>query len=228
MREGILDKVASFFQRASQTPTKDHVHCYCLGIDVVGYSQKTTDVQCQIVQQIQSIVERSNSFSQIHRRDVIFLPTGDGMIICLVGSDESPIVMISLAKEIQHQLRLQNNEKPVDEHIIVRIGLHSGTGASYSDINRKLNIAGTVANMTQRVTELGHDWHIIATKNAFDDIGTLDRTVLTYFHRIGFGEAKHKVLIEVYNVYCLVGEVFGNPVNPPGIQDAGAIVQTEP
>jgi len=95
------------------------------------------------------------------------------------------------------------------------------------DINGNLNIAGTVANMTQRVMAFGQDWHIIASKNAFDDIGTLDKKCQNLFHRIGFGQAKHKVVIEVYNVFRSEQAPFGNPTTPAGIEEIGKGAPTQ-
>jgi hypothetical protein len=52
----------------------------------------------------------------------------------------------------------------------------------------------------------------------FDDIGTLDKACQRLFHKLGLGEAKHKTYIEVYNVYRIGEESFGNPETPSGIQ----------
>ncbi|HMP83024.1 MAG TPA: hypothetical protein PKA41_10025 [Verrucomicrobiota bacterium] len=202
--------------------TREHLHAYCLGLDIVGYSKHTTDVQRRMVTQVQEVIEKSPAVKSVSRSNLVFLPTGDGMIICLLGGEDTPLIILQLAEHLQCVLRKRNKEAgQQDEEIILRMGIHSGTGSSYIDINGNINIAGTVANMTQRVTAFGEDWHIIASKNAFDDIATLEKKCQKLFHRIGFGEAKHKVLIEVYNVYCLDKEPFGNPETPIGIQDAG-------
>ena len=193
------------------------IHSYCLGIDVVGYSKHPTDVQLEVVKKIQSYVEYSLSLKKVSRKHMVFLPTGDGMIVCLLGSKNMPTLIINLAIELQQRFRKENEKVDESRKIVVRMGIHSGTGASYLDINRNLNIAGHVANMTQRVMNFAIDWQILASKNAFDDIGTLDNDTRDLFHYIGFGEAKHKQAISVYNVYRIDDPAFGNSVRPPQI-----------
>jgi len=217
MKEGLFQKILFAARRRFHVP-KAHLHSYCLGLDIVGYSKHTTDVQCRMVKHIQEVVEKSPALENVNRKNLVFLPTGDGMIVCLLGTDETPLIILRLAEHLQFSLKTRNEEPcQQDEQIILRMGIHSGTGASYVDINANINIAGTVTNITQRVTAFGEDWHIIASKNAFDDIATLDKTCQKLFHRIGLGEAKHKVHIEVFNVYRLE-QPFGNPETPAGIQ----------
>ena len=167
---------------------------------------------------LQDIIEKSPVLMNVERRNLVFLPTGDGMIICLLVSEETPLAIVQLAEHLQHALKKRNEESGPEEEIIVRIGIHSGTGASYIDINGNMNIAGTVANTTQRVMASGKAWHIIASRNAFDDIATLDREVQKVFHHIGTVEDKHKNAIVVYNVYRVGKEPFGNPDTPLGVQ----------
>jgi hypothetical protein len=61
------------------------------------------------------------------------------------------------------------------------------------------------------------DWQILASKNAYDDIGTLDNKTRDLFHYVGFGEAKHKQAIPLYNIYRTTNPAFGNPQPPPEI-----------
>lgn len=205
-------EIVSTVLRARALKIRDDLHAYCLGLDIVGYSKHTTDVQCLMVKRIQQIVYYSKALQDVLRRHMVFLPTGDGMIICVL-EEERPALLVQLAEEIQAGLIAHNRGKAEEDQIVVRMGLHSGTGASYVDINGNLNIAGTVANITQRVMAFGQDWHIIASKAAFDDIATLDRGYRRLFHPLGVGEAKHKVPIEVFNVYR-EDPPFGNPESP--------------
>ena len=136
------------------------------------------------------------------------------------GKRRNTINSSSLGGVLQFSLRTRNQQPgQQEEKIILRMGIHSGTGASYVDINGNINIAGAVANVTQRVMAFGEDWHIIASQNAFDDIATLDKTCQKLFHRIGLGETKHKDSIPVFNVYRLKEQPFGNPETPAEIQN---------
>lgn len=203
------------------------LHCYCLGLDIVGYSNRATSVQCEMVKKMHKIIENAAALKNVKRRKMLFLPTGDGMIISLISQDYSPKIMIELAKEIQSTLKADNEKLNNEEKIIVRMGLHSGTGSSYIDINSSINIAGTVANMTQRITAIGEDWHILATKNAFDDIGTISPEVRDIFHKLGIAETKHKNFIEVYNVYHNGEQGFGNSTKPEQVKPYKQEVETE-
>jgi len=207
-------------------PQKD-LHFYCLGLDIVRYSNRATSVQCEMVEKIHNLIENAKTLERVKRRQVIFLPTGDGMIICLMTPGSSPRIMIDLAREIQTNLIKHNEKLNEEEKIVVRMGLHSGTGSSYVDINSSINVAGTVANVTQRVTAFGEDWHILASKNAYDDIGTLSTEVRTIFHNAGLGEAKHKNIIEIYNLYQTGESPFGNPEKPEQIKPLKPDVGTE-
>lgn len=207
-------------------PQRD-LHCYCLGLDIVGYSNRATSVQCEMVTKIHQIVENAQALHSVKRRQMLFLPTGDGMIISLISQDHTPMIMIDLAKEIQHVIKKQNEKLNNEEKIILRMGLHSGTGSSYIDINSSINIAGTVANTTQRITSFGDDWHVLATKNAYDDIGTLSTGTRNIFHKLGIAEAKHKNIIEVYNVYEEGEHIFGNPEKPEQVKPFKQDVETE-
>jgi len=122
-------------------------------------------------------------------------------------------------------LFIENKKVPFNERIIIRSGIHSGTGSSFIDINQKLNISGTVVNTTQRAMDFGGPWHILATKNAYDEIGTLNNNIKGLFHEIGIGTAKHKEDIVLYNIYDDNGS-YGNRNTPNEIQDISSTAET--
>ncbi len=223
----MLDNIFEFLGLAeSKKKIETKLHCYCLGLDVVEYSKRTTDVQAAIIDKINNAILKSIALRDIERENLIFLPTGDGVIICLLGTYSNPLVLIQLARELHKYLKEEYEKFDEEERFAVRIGLHSGTGALITDINGRRNIAGAVVNMTQRIMDKGDDWHILASKNAFDDIATMDKNVRKDFYSLGFGEVKHKITIEFYNVFCCSADPYGNENRPTGILQAYTKVET--
>src|SRR6266446_7898328 len=107
MKEGLLSRIILALRRGS-FEARAHLHSYCLGLDIVGYSKHTTDVQCQMVRHIQEVVKQSPALKNADREDLVFLPTGDGMIVCLLVTEQTPLLIVELAEYLQSALKKRN------------------------------------------------------------------------------------------------------------------------
>jgi|GEM_PF-3272358 class 3 adenylate cyclase len=210
-----------FLSRFHKDPDKKASHIYCIGFDIVGFSrpERTADIQKQMVDTIQSIIENAATLKTVKRKDVIFLPTGDGMFICLNDTIKDPIIVLKLAQEIQLTLKKINGRtESVNEHIVIRMGIHSGTCINYTDINYTQNLAGPAINTTRRIMDIGKDWQILCSHAIYDNIGKLDHVFKDYFSNVGYIRDKHKETINIYNIYTGDGpDYIGNNTIPPEI-----------
>jgi len=184
---------------------------FTIGIDIIGYSIKTAEVQKQVIQKLNYLTKQAirKVRGEGAERDVIYLPTGDGMI--MVFKDE-PDTLLPIVIDIQEEVKRYNGTHQGEKRFLFRTGLHSGQVFKYSDVNENNNFAGNGINLAQRVMSLGDAWHILATKEGFESVGSTRSQNQPYFHPIGSYPIKHGDSLEVYNVYDQDG--FGNPNRP--------------
>src|SRR5438093_14027 len=115
---------------------------HLLLIDVVGYSKLRVNEQIDLLHELNHIV-RSTACFQAAETDgkLIRVPTGDGMALIFFRSPEEPACC---ALEISEALQAHSNIK-------VRMGVHSGPINQVTDVNDRINVAGTGINVAQRV-----------------------------------------------------------------------------
>lgn len=184
-----------------QAPETAHV----LFMDIVGYAMMLIDEQPACLQKLQAIVGKTEEFGRAQRtRQLIRLPTGDGIALVFFGDPEAPV---RCAMEISRALK----ECP---EIKLRMGIHSGLVYRTSDINTNLNVAGGGINIAQRVMDCGDAGHILVSRRVADDLGQLARWS-TQLHDIGEAEVKHGVRVHLFNLYT---DELGNPEIPAKVK----------
>lgn len=175
---------------------------HVLFMDIVGYTKLLIDHQTDCLRKLQEIVTSTEEFRRPRRdKDLIRIPTGDGMALAFFGDPEAPV---RCAMQISQALR----EAACGFEL--RMGIHSGLVHHIADINTNLNVAGGGINIAQRVMDCGDGGHIIVSKRVADDLGQLARWS-DYLHDLGEVEVKHGQRVHVFNFY---GEDFGNPATP--------------
>lgn len=185
---------------------------YVMGLDIVEYSKRPANIQKQIIQKLnhyskEAIREIRGSGAE---HFVIYLPTGDGMILVF---EDKPETIVPIIFNIQNKIKNYNKTNSLHDKFEFRTGLHSGQVFKYSDINENLNFAGNGINLTQRVMNMGDKWHILATKEGYESMGNINSKNRPFFSRLGNYPIKHGDEIEVYNVYSQE-EHCGNPTEP--------------
>jgi TolB-like protein/Tfp pilus assembly protein PilF len=92
----------------------------------------------------------------------------------------------------------------------VRMGVHSGPVNRVTDVNDKVNIAGSGINIAQRVLDCGDAGHILLSARMAEDLVHY-RHWQPYLHDIGECEVKHGLRLHLFNLYK---DNLGNPQVP--------------
>jgi class 3 adenylate cyclase len=175
---------------------------HVLFMDIVGYTKLLIDEQTDCLRKLQEIITATEEFRRPRKeKDLIRIPTGDGMALAFFGDPEAPA---RCAMQISRALRQTSCG------FELRMGIHSGLVYHLPDINMNLNVAGGGINIAQRVMDCGDGGHILVSKRVADDLNQLARWS-HYLHDLGEVEVKHGLRVHVFN---LSGDDFGNPAKP--------------
>lgn len=169
-------------------------------LDIVGYSKRPDKLQLSFVEILQGAVRHSSFFrsSQPRRppwRDVVILPTGDGMAVCCYCECvfEHPLLLLDFSVSVLEFCEASGFE--------LRIGIHVGDGQLYEDINGRTNVAGTGINRAQRVMSLGEPSQILVSA-AFRELVAAklgEEKATTLFEDHGSALAKHGLVLGIYS-----------------------------
>jgi class 3 adenylate cyclase len=183
----------------SNTPRLEIAHV--LFTDIVSYSRLPMDRQTRALQELYGLVRGTEEFRRAEQgRQLISLPTGDGMALVFFGDPEMALrCAVEIGRALRHTPSLQ-----------LRMGVHSGPVYRVADINTNLNVAGGGINMAQRVMDCGDAGHILVSRRVADDLLQLS-TWEGLIHELGEAEVKHGVRVQIFNVY---GDGYGNPAPP--------------
>jgi TolB-like protein/class 3 adenylate cyclase len=164
---------------------------HLLLIDVVGYSRLLVNEQIELVQELNRIVRSTESFRAAEANGkLIRVPTGDGMALLFFRNPEEPV---RCALEISQALKGQS-------YLQVRMGIHSGPINQITDVNDRVNVAGTGINVAQRVMDCADAGHILLSKHLADDLAQY-RQWQPYLHDLGECEVKHGLRLHIVNLY---------------------------
>jgi TolB-like protein/class 3 adenylate cyclase/Tfp pilus assembly protein PilF len=174
---------------------------YLLLIDVVGYSKLLVNEQIELLHELNRLVRSTASFQAAESNNkLIRVPTGDGMALIFFRSPEEPA---RCAIEISEALKTHPD-------IQLRMGVHSGPINQVTDVNDRVNVAGTGINVAQRVMDCADAGHILLSKHVADDLAQY-RHWQPYLHDLGEYEVKHGLRVHIVNLYK---DGLGNPALP--------------
>lgn len=174
---------------------------YLLLIDVVGYSKLLVNEQIELLHELNRLVRATASFQAAENNNkLIRVPTGDGMALIFFRSPEEPA---RCAIEISEALRTRPG-------IQLRMGVHSGPINQVTDVNDRINVAGTGINIAQRLMDCADAGHILLSKHVADDLAEY-RHWQPYLHDLGEYEVKHGLRVHIVNLYK---DGVGNPALP--------------
>ncbi len=187
---------------------------HVLFVDIVGYSNRLTDEQQALIDQLNQVVRSSAVFQKATAADrLIKIPTGDGLALIFYNSPEQPV---ECALEISRELKLF-------PELPVRMGVHSGPVSAVTDLNDRTNAAGIGINVAQRVMDCGDSGHILLSKRVAEDLQQYGRW-RPYLHDLGEVEVKHGIRVHVFNLYA---NGAGNPDPPEKLQQLKPTPPTE-
>lgn len=175
---------------------------YSVAFDIIDFSLKSDDVQLQLVQKLNHIVKEGVLKFREKAGDVVYLPTGDGMILCFENQPETLFDLVIFVHEETRKYNEQQKKKiQEDRCLLFRTGMHTGHAFKFSDVNENLNYAGTGINLAARAMALGNQWHILATKEIRDVLVGIKTENSKFFHDLGEHRVKHGVSLHIYNVF---------------------------
>ena len=176
--------------RATLPPGDRLEIAHVLFLDLVGFSTLAMEHQRTLLDTLQSLVRATPHFIEAEQaRELIALPTGDGMALVFVGN---PVAAAECALEVGRAAR----ENPA---IQLRTGLHSGPVYRVADINKNLNVTGGGINMAQRVMDAGDAGHILVS-------GAVAETLMQLsgwkgrLSDLGEHAVKHGAMMRFYNL----------------------------
>jgi class 3 adenylate cyclase/tetratricopeptide (TPR) repeat protein len=182
---------------SSGTPPRDTASnraldiAHVLFMDIVAYSRMPMDEQTRLIETLQQIVRKTEQFANANkRRQLLSLPTGDGMALVFFGDAAAPA---RCALEISRAL----HEYP---ELQLRMGIHAGPVHRVADINANRNVAGGGINLAQRVMDCGDAGHILVSNAVADVLGQMTNWA-PMLHDLGQVTVKHGVVVHLYNLY---------------------------
>lgn len=166
-------------------------------LDVVAYTQKSIEAQCDIIKALNEIVKGVVGQLGIQSDSVIYLPTGDGICMVLINPNLPYDIHVTVANDIlyaidQHNQSLQTDTRKFE----VRIGINQSEDNLVVDINERDNVAGSGINNARRIMDLADGGQILLSRIIYDILNKRDK-YLNAFNKY-ITKDKHGNLLEVY------------------------------
>lgn len=165
-------------------------------LDVVGFTHnRTVEAQVKIVSALNNIVKATlaRSFPEL---DVIYIPIGDGICICLLDSKVYDDY-ITIAEQIIRKINAVYNPRVKQSlRFKVRIGINENVDNLVTDINGNRNVCGSGVNDAQRIMNFGDSNHILVGRSVADSL--MPREKYSKAFRRYDGKTKHDTHMEIY------------------------------
>ena len=122
-------------------------------IDIVDFSiGRTIEAQSDILSALNRIVGQSVSEHAVVTDQMLFLPTGDGICVCLVDLIHPFDLDISIAISVLERVSLFNrNQVDSSRRFELRIGINENQDNLVIDIKGGINVVGLGINLAHRV-----------------------------------------------------------------------------
>lgn len=162
--------------------------------DIVGYSLRPAAEQKRLVTRLNFIIK--NAVKDIQLLPPLFIPIGDGVIICTEQGDS----VIRLIGTIVGNIRRENNDYGEDEKLCVRCSVHYGQVYAYQDINDGVNYAGGGINLVSRISSVTDPGQILVSEAFFEQAQQQNWGVANFGQK-QTKVVKHGVEIDVRNYF---------------------------
>jgi class 3 adenylate cyclase len=183
-----------------------------INLDVVGFTYKRpVEAQTEIITKLNDIVKLS-TFARVSEDEVIYIPIGDGICICLICPPDNYDIHIQIAEDIIRRIvSLHNPSAKSNRKFEVRIGINENIDNIITDINGRKNVCGFGVNNSQRIMSFADSSQILVGRTTYDSL--IPREKYSESFRAYNAETKHKATIELYQY--IGGNVAGLNRNPP-------------
>ena len=184
-------------ERERTANVKDEI-AEVLFLDIVGFTTLDRTKQISVLARLKDIVRGAKDFCAAKTsKQLIALPTGDGMALVFMNATGGPGVAISCAESISESVSKSNETAADDEKIRLRMGIHSGNVVRVEDINDQPNVAGEGINTAQRVMDCGDVGHILLSDKAVHFLSDRKSQCLL----LGKVKVKHDQEIDLYSFH---------------------------
>ncbi len=146
-------------------------------LDIVNYSKnRTVEAQSDIIDVINKLVKESVSNFKIDKKNIIFIPTGDGMCIALLDIHDPFDLHMQVALKIMEVLHKYNSsEKDEMRKFQIRIGINENTDNLIIDINGNRNVAGAGITESQRIMDQCDGGNMLLGRTVYNHLHQRER-----------------------------------------------------
>jgi class 3 adenylate cyclase len=185
-------------------------------LDIVRFTQdRSIEAQSELVSILNEIVRKAVDGRKSDYDAVIYLPTGDGMAVILLGAKPFDI-HLEVALDILAGVTEHNNQTEDDmRKFEVRIGINQNEDNIVTDINEKRNVAGAGVNMAQRYMSLGDGGQIMLGSPVHEVLRVREKYMYGFEEFVG--KDKHGNEFPVYQY--VVGPAYKYIVEDIGTED---------
>lgn len=194
---------AQYVYRGLVDVDKEHLRTsIILGCDTIGFSKELTSTQLTQFRNLTQILGHALNRAKFAADEVFAIPTGDGYFLIINDGEASRT--LSFLSSLNDEIRKTN------QHLPLRIGLHSGTAYLVQTSDGRVNAIGHSLNSCARIMSFGSDRHILCSGTFFSQF--IDHSDFqNSFHPVGRFPDKHGYEYDVYNYYK---DSMGNPTAP--------------
>ncbi len=158
-------------------------------LDIVAYTKRTIEAQCYLIETLNRIVKGTINRYHISDDSVIYIPTGDGMCIALLGIDLQYDIHVTIAKEILRRVWVNNSRVKYNwRQFEVRVGINQCDDNMVTDVNGRKNVAGAGINNARRIMDLADASQILVSSTIYENLHPRKE----YYHAFS-QEFKHEV-----------------------------------
>lgn len=167
-------------------------------LDIVKYSfERTVEAQVHIIEVLNRLVLEALEPYKINSKSVIFLPTGDGICVCLINMIDPYDLHIKIALTLLMLLSEYNaTETDTKRKFNIRIGINENYDSLIVDINGRNNVAGAGINLAQRIMNMAEDNQVLVGQSVYEKL--VQREL--YYNRFSpiTSEIKHGIILKCY------------------------------
>lgn len=181
----------------------DNVLIKYVFLDVVAYSKKTTEAQFNCIKSLNRIVKDTINRYHVDPKNVLYVPTGDGMCIALMNRGKTYLtydIHIKIAKEILRRINVYDSRvKSNWKRFRIRIGIHELQDAIINDINNRENVAGAGINNARRIMDFADANQVLVSSTVYENLHP-HKEYLHSFSDEYTKETKHGALLRMYQL----------------------------
>lgn len=167
-------------------------------MDIVDFSiNRTVEAQSEIIEVLNNIVKDATSEQNLPDDSIIYLPTGDGICICLLNQIDPYDIHMRVSFGILKRLENHNQtEADARRRLKVRIGINENQDNIITDINNQKNVAGLGVNMAQRIMSIADPLQVNVGESVYERLS--QREAYSQKFRKRTEEVKHGVKLTCY------------------------------